>query len=185
MVHSFSSVSILPSLQALDVLLSRANVADIAGCVVFTGYDLRIVLGPMFHSAILLVLDDIMAIKEAAMSSPSLVFWGSFVVVSTCQRPSALSPQAWKTAPPAACGTNGGCLSNVHVQLEIVRNGMQSLLSLPTCRPRLFSCRHLRAAYHDDSMVVGLYGLYTTKWQPLNAKDTRISDAPFVFSMAV
>jgi hypothetical protein len=86
------------------LLLSRANVADMAGCAVFMGYKRRIVLGPLFHDAIFAL-----AIKEAAMSSRPLVFlhrlFASFVVVSSYQRPqlSALRPgkqhRPWHVAP--------------------------------------------------------------------------------------
>lgn len=167
MVHSFSSVSILPSLQFWRswVLLSRSNVADIAGCVVFMGYDLRIVLGPMFHSAILLALDDMVDQRSGnVLTVPHLL--GTFVVVSSCQRPSALSPQAWKTAPPVACGTNGGCLSlDCPVGVCPERNAVSlissnlsaSTLLMSTFQGhlsrRLNGCGTLRALHHKVAAI--------------------------------
>lgn len=128
-----------PSLQFWRswVLLSRANVADIAGCVVFMGYDLRIVLGPMFHSAILLALDDMVDQRSGNVLTVPRRLGGPLLLLS--HHASALSSSALRpgkqhhpryVAPMVAASLSilsSWSLSRIH-----------SLLSLPNRRPRLF-----------------------------------------------
>lgn len=125
------------------------------------------------------------SIKEAAMSSLSLVVWGALCCCCLIMPvPSALQPSGLENSTTRGMWHQWWLPLSQSCPVGVCPEYTLSYL-FQTAGLDSFDVDILGPTYHDESMAVGLCGLYTTKWQPLNAKDTRISDAPFVFSMAV